>query len=166
MFFLVGLNKGWYVEKVAKQRTAVFWAQGRYCFWWGHCGLRVKLPLWFTGSILDIFRTRDAYIWEMTIPPKMPMQCSINPKPFSFCRGRFLLIDPSCIIPRRLHFLLKCFVCQHLIWATETETAVSTGQSRKSLGTKMVERALSEVNRPDLFQFPSGFFPHHRRSPI
>lgn len=45
MFFLVGLNKGWYVEKVAKQRTAVFWAQGRYCFWWGHCGLRVKLPL-------------------------------------------------------------------------------------------------------------------------
>lgn len=80
------------------------WAQGK------------SFPL-ITGPTLDFTRTSDGYILRSSCILQMPTGCSRIPKQFSIPRGRFLLADPFWITPRRLHFLLKCFVWQLIIRA-------------------------------------------------
>lgn len=82
----------------------------------------------------------------MAAYPQTPTRCSIIPKPFSIHRRRFLLADPSWVIPRRLCFPLKCFVWQHIIRVKGIESALNTGRA---------ERAWVPVSRLEWWTQPS-----------
>ena len=97
---------------------ASLWAQGK------------SFPL-ITGPTLDFTRTSDGCILGSSCIPQMPTGCSRIPKQFSIPRGRFLLADPSWITPRRLHFLLKCFVWQHIIRAKGLTLLLARGEQKE-----------------------------------
>lgn len=89
-----------------------------------------NFPL-ITGPTLDFTRTSDGCIPGSSCIPQMPTGCSRIPKQFGIPRGRFLLADPSWITPRRLHFLLKCFVWQHIIRAKGLTLLLAQGERKE-----------------------------------
>ena len=106
---------------------ASLWAQGK------------SFPL-ITGPTLDFTETSSCI-------PQMPTGCSRIPKQFSISRGRFLLADPSWITPRRLHFLLKCFVWQHIIRAKGLTLLLAQGEQKEP---EYYHIALSGKNKPSV----------------